>query len=171
MSKRLLHAALAAVTAFAALAASASVAQASGATWIYARCTEGSLASAGDGGEDNAVVFGSAAFCGLQVLNSAFGVAVFEAGKTTTSVLSYNLRTYYPLGERSFGMEVARGRSGTFGVCLVGSPAMKVACAKIIFRKDSGYVEFRTIEPTDSLVNAQITGAELAVDPRCGACF
>jgi hypothetical protein len=32
-------------------------------------------------------------------------------------------------------------------------------------------VEFTTIQPTDTLVNAEITGSEIAVDPRCGACF
>jgi hypothetical protein len=164
---------LATVLAFAALIAAAQMANASGATWIYAKCTQGSLASAGSGGQDNVVVFGSAAFCGLRVLNSQFGVAVFEAGATATNVLSYNLRTYLVnVGQkRAFGMQVAQGKSGTFGVCLVGSPNVKVACAKIIFDHNSGYVEFRTISPTDSLVNAKITGAEVAVDPRCGACF
>jgi hypothetical protein len=172
MSKNPLRAAFAAVVAFAALIAGASMADATEATWIYARCTTGSLASAGNGGQDNAVVFGSAAFCGLAVLNSQFGVAVFEAGQTATSVLSYNLRTYLPGNKkRGFGMQVAKGKSGTFGVCLVGSPTMKVACGKVIFDHNSGYVEFTTIEPTDSLVNAKITGAEVAVDPRCGACF
>jgi hypothetical protein len=105
------------------------------------------------------------------VLNSSFGVAVFEAGATTTSVLSYNLRKYNLVGKRDFGMEVARGRSGTFGVCLVGSPTMKVACAEVKFNHNSGYVEFRTISPTSSLVNARITGSEVAIDPRCGMCF
>jgi len=172
ISRKPLRAALAVVAALAALIAGASMAEATGATWIYARCTTGSLASADSGGQDNAVVFGSAAFCGLAVLNSAFGVAVFEAGMQTTSVLSYNLRTYLPNQQgRSFGMQIAKGRSGTFGVCLVGSPSMKVACAKVIFDHNSGYVEFHPIEPTDALVNARITGAEVAVDPRCGACF
>jgi hypothetical protein len=172
MSKKPLRAAFAAVVAFAALIAGASMADATEATWIYAKCTTGSVASAGNGGQDNAVVFGSAAFCGLAVLNSQFGVAVFEAGMKTTSVLSYNLRTYLPDSKnRGFGMQVAKGRSGTFGVCLVGSPTMKVACGKVIFDHNSGYVEFKTIQPTDSLVNAKITGAEVAVDPRCGACF
>lgn len=173
MRRKPLRMALATSLAFAALIAAAQLANASGATWIYAKCTQGSLVSASNGGQDNVVVFGSAAFCGLQVLNSQFGVAVFKTGATATNVLSYNLRTYLiNLGQkRSFGMQVAKGESGTFGVCLVGSPTTKVACAKIIFDHNSGYVEFHTISPTDSLVNAKINGAEVAVDPRCGACF
>ena len=164
---------LASALAFATIVAGAQLASATDATWIYANCTTGSLASAGSGGDDNAVVFGSAAFCGLNVLNSKFGVAVFQAGQSTTNVLSYNLRSYYtPAGKnRSFGMQVAKGKSGTFGVCLVGAPTRKIACAKIIFDHNSGYVEFHSISPTDALVNAKITGAQVAVDPRCGACF
>jgi hypothetical protein len=173
MNRSLLRSAIAVVTALLILVAGNHWASADDPLWIYAKCTKGNLASAGNGGQDNVVVFGSAGFCLLHVSKSKFGVAIYEAGMTTTNVLSYNLRTYYvPVGKkRSFGMEVAKGRSGTFGVCLVRSPSHKIACGKIEFDHDSGYVEFTTIQPTDSLVNARITGSEAAVDPRCGACF
>jgi hypothetical protein len=141
--------------------------------WIYANCTSGVLDSADVDPSDNVVVFGSAAFCGAHVVDSQFGVAVFELGTAVVSVFTYNLRKYNtPAGKkRKFGAFVVKGRSGTFGVCLVRSPSQKVACGKIQFNKDSGYVEFKTIKPTDSLVNARISGAQIAVDPRCGACF
>jgi hypothetical protein len=170
MPRRMFRSGLTVLVALIALLGGASVVRAEP-LWVYATCANGQLASAEDGGQDNVVVFGSSAFCLLHVLDSKFGVAVFEAGMTTTNVLSYNLRLYNLVGSRNFGMQVAKGRSGTFGVCLVASPTKKIACAKIIFDHNSGYVEFTTISPTDSLVNARITGAQIAVDPRCGACF
>jgi hypothetical protein len=170
MTSRLLRSGLTAVLTIVILVAGASLVRASDPLWIYARCTEGSLASAKTGGQDNVIVVGSAAACGLQVLDSSFGVAIFEAGAKSTAVFKHNLRPHYAIGSRDFGMEIAR-KSGTFGACLVNSPKEKIACAKITFNKNSGYVEFRTIQPTDTLVNATISGAEVGVDPRCGACF
>ena len=171
MRRKTFRSSLAVLLTMAVLVAGASLARADDALWIYAQCAEGELISAENGGQDNVVVFGSAAFCAQHVLDSKFGVAVFEAGQATTSVLSYNMRSYYPLGHRSFGMQTSKGKSGTWGVCLVRSPSHKISCAKIKFDKNSGYVEFQTISPTHSLVNARITGSEIAVDPRCGACF
>lgn len=158
-------------------------ANASDPLWVYAQCSEGGKLtrafSATQDTQKNAIIVGSSAFCALNLLNTKYGVAIFQAGKTTTTVLSTNLRSVYllslppllQLGPREFGIEVARGKSGTFGACLVTAPTKKVACAKVIFDHKSGYVEFKVIPITDTLVNAKITGSELAVDPRCAACF
>jgi hypothetical protein len=139
--------------------------------WIYAQCNQGTLSSAQyDPAGEGAVVFGSAALCVLGILDSEFGVVVYEAGAKTVNVLSYRMRKVpSTVNNRSFGIFVGK-KKGTFGLCLVNSPSKKIACAKLVF-KNSAYVELTTIQPTDALVNAKINSKEVAVDPRCGYCF
>jgi len=139
--------------------------------WVYAQCKAGTLSDADydkEGG--GAVVFGSVALCTLGILDSEFGVAVYETGAKSLNVLSYRMRKVpVAVNNRDFGIFVGK-KSGTFGLCLVNSPGDKIACAKLVFR-NSAYVEVTAIQPTDALVNAKINGKEVGVDPRCGYCF
>jgi len=153
-----------------ALVGGTSVARADLPEWLYAKCTRGTLLYAKNGGEHNAVVVGSSSLCLLELQKTSFGVAVYKAGATVVNVLSANLREYpRDLGLRTFGAFVS-DEPGTFGVCLLASPTRKIACGKVVFH-NSGYVEFTTIQPTDALVNARVDDSQIAVDPRCGACF
>jgi hypothetical protein len=169
MTQRLLRSTLGVLAALVIIIAGASLAKADDPLWIFAKCGKGGFTTAQNGGEENVVVLGSAAFCGLHILNSSFGVAVYRNGQQTTTVLSSALRKFPLLGSRAFSIEVSDD-PGVFGVCLVASTTIKIACGRVEF-DESGYVEFTTIQPTDALVNARITGSEIAVDPRCGACF
>lgn len=162
-------------------------------TWVIAKCDRGEIAQAyyeqADGGT---VVVGSAAACLLTVTDSEFGIAVFQAGAKTVTVLSTRMREVslvdnlkctladLGLGQCAFKIMISK-TPGTFGLCLTTGPdkpdatgkkGKRLGCAKLVFRTTpSLYVELSQIATTDALVNAEITSKQVAVDPRCGSCW
>ena len=126
------------------------------------------------------VVIGTAARCDGSNEPATFGVVFFDPGTTTAAVYTTGMRHYNPNGQpRPFGALPPRRIVETWGVCVMSSPTVRLACVELVPVSPVRFY-LRSIPVDHPLVGKPVDngvypppklGPGSTPAPECGACF